>query len=457
MEIKKSVKELDCSNIQLDVTVAKSDVKEMYTSVIDNYAKTVQIAGFRKGKVPVSILEQRYGKGLRLEVGSDIIEKALTEIFETADKSIKPLGYDQPELIGEINLDPECDFTFSVKYDVFPKVNLQKIDGFSIKVPKITDESALLEEELKQIQYNNSFVRDRKDGETAVSGDTVTITYCELDENKNVISGTERQDFTFEIGSELNIYKIDNELIGMKKGEEKIISKTYPEDFQDTSLAGTTKCIKVTLTALKFRELPNIDDELAQDVSEKYKTLDDLKTDITKRISTAIEERIRELKVDAFLTNVVTENDFLLPQSMVQADLQLRWKNIARQMGVSVEKLDSIMNREDSGLSKNTFFDNSKPEAEKELKKRVVIETLMDLHPEIVASDEDYELEYKHIAETSNMKLEDVKERYATDMYKTYLTDIIKERKLFDIVLANCKMEQGDTISASDFFKHKEH
>lgn len=448
MEIKKSVKELGNSNIQLDVTIGKSDVKEAYTSLVENYAKTVQIPGFRKGKVPVSVLEQRYGKGLKAEAGSELIEKALTEIFDNADKTIKPLGYDQPELIGDIDLEPESDFTFSVKYDIFPKVELKKVEGFSLKVPKVTEEEAVLEEELKRIQYNNSFVRERKEGEATQKGDIVTINYCELDENKETITGTERQDFSFEVGTAQNIYKIDDDIVGMKKDEEKVISKKYPEDFEDSELAGKEKTLKVKLTSLKFRELPAIDDELAQDVSEKYKNLDDLKNDLKQKIQTSIENTLRNIKVEGFLDNVVAENDFVLPVSMVNADLNLRWANIARQMGISVEKLDSIMNSNSQGYTKEQFITTTKPETEKELKKRVVIEALLENHPEITVTDEDYEAEYKDIAENSHMKLEEVKERYASESYKSYVTDMIKERKLFETVLKSCTIEQGDTLTA---------
>lgn len=458
MEIKKSFKELGASNIQLDVTVGQADVKEAYDKLLNHYAKTAQIPGFRKGKVPTSLLESRYGEGLKMEAGSQLIEDTLSDIFENAEADIKPLGYAQPELVNDkIDLDPNKDFTYSVKYDVFPKVQLKKNDGIKIKVPVVADEEAALDEELKHIQYTNSFVKTKNDDAAAAAKDIVTINYCELDADGKTIAGTERQDFSFEIGSGLNTYKIDDDIIGMKKGEEKIIDKNFPKDFDDPDLAGKNVKLKVTLTALKFRELPAIDDDLAQDVSEKYKTLDDLKGDLKNKIKQSVEVALKNTKITNYLDALVEDNEIILPASMMEADLNLRWANVARQLGVSADKLESILKKDDEteGESKNRFMEISKPESVKELKKRVIIETLIKEHPEITVTDADYEAEYADIAESSNMTLEQVKAQYANPNYKGYIEDTIKERKLFDMLLEKCVIEQGDKISAAELLKTK--
>lgn len=452
--MKKEVKDLGNSSIQLDITVAKGDVKKAYDSVVKRYAKNVQIPGFRKGKVPVSVLENRFGDSLRMEAAYDIMEDALKEILENADKDIKPLRYDQPEPLGEIHLDPNSDFSFSLKYDVFPKIELEKVEGFTLKVPEVSDEEAALEEELKNIQRNNSFVIDRKEGETAQNADILTINYAELDDDNKLIEGSERQDFTFELGSGKNIYKFDEELVGMKKDEEKVIHKTYPDDFEDKDLAGKSKHIRVKLTALKFRDLPAIDDELAKDVSEKYKNLDDLKLDIKKRIAETVEASIKNAKIDEYLSAVIEANDFDLPQSMLKAELDSRWANMARQMGMTVEKLDQLMAR-DNASTKEQFLQTSKPDAEKALKKQLVIDALLTAKPEIKAEDADFEKRYAEMAEHSNMSLEDVKKAYDNENYREYIGDMIKQEKLFDLMIEKCKTEVGERITAKELLRRQ--
>lgn len=455
MEIKKEVKDLGSSNIQLDVTIDKQDAKEAYDKVIETYVKNAQIPGFRRGKVPASILEQRYGKSLKMEAGSNLIEKALTEIFDTDDKDIKPLGYEQPELIDDLDFEPDNDFTFSVSYDIFPKADLKKIDGFTIKAPVVTDEDAALENELKVIQRNNSFVVDKKDDETVQQGDLVTVDYAELDESGNPIAETERKEFAFEVGTKYNIYHLDDDIIGMKKGEEKDITKDFPEDYEVASLAGKKVTVRVKLTALKFRDMPKLDDDLAQDVNEKFKTLDDLKKDLTEKIKKAVDARIQQIKIDNYLDSVLEANDFALPESMVNADVNLRWANVARQMGISEAQLTAMMNKQQDGYNKERFAEAVKPESVKELKKRIVIESLLEAKPEITVTEADFEAEYNDIAESSNMQLKDVKEKYGSGEYKNYLTDIIKERKLFDLMLAACTVEDGEKIAASELLQQQ--
>lgn len=454
MEFTKEVKDLGNSNVQLDVCIAKSDVKAAYDSTVKKYAKEAQIPGFRKGKVPASVLERRFGESLRMEAAYDLVEDVLKEVFDTDDKRIKPLNYAQPELLDKPELDPEQDLKFSVTYDVYPQAELKKTEGFTIKVPEVFGEDDALEEELKHIQFNNAFVIDRKEGESAQKGDIVTINYCELDESEKAIEGTNREDFTFEIGTGQNLYKLDDDIIGMKKDEEKIIRKEYPADADDKDIAGTTKNIKVKLTALKFRDLPAIDDELAKDVSEKYKTLDDLKADLKTKIGKAVSDSIKNTKVAAYLDALIEANDFVLPESMVQAELELHWASMARQMGISVEQLNAMMDKGDNSTKKN-FFESSKPNSVKELKKQIIIQDFLEKMPEITAEDADFENRYAEIAENSNTTVEEVKKAYDNPNHKQYLTDTIKQDKLFDILLEKCTIEKGEKITATELLKRQ--
>ena len=239
----------------------------------------------------------------------------------------------------------------------------------------------------------------------------------------------------------------------MKKGDEKEITKEYPADFEVSSLAGKKVTVRVKLVSLKFRDMPKIDDELAQDVNEKFKTLDDLKKDLAEKIKRAVDAHLQQVKIEQYLNSVVEANDFELPKSMIAADLNLRWANVARQMGITESQLDAMMNKQQDGYNKDSFADAVKPESVKELKKRVVIEALFDAKPEITATEADFEAEYKNIAETSDMQLKDVKEKYDNENYKSYLTDIIKEKKLFDLMFATCKFEDGEKIAATELLK----
>ena len=290
MKVTNEITKLENSAVKLTVTIGKKDVATEYNASVAKYAKNLQIPGFRKGKVPVSVLERKYGDALKADAAAELIEKALGEVFETIDE--KPLPYTQPSMEEVPVLDVTKDLTFSVTYDIFPTVKIESLDGITIKEPVVEVGEAELKQELEQIRERNAMVVDKKDDEAAAKDDIATVNYCELADDGTEIEGSQRQDFVFTIGSGQNIFKFDDDIIGMKKNETKEITKTYDKDFEDKDLAGTTKKIKVSLTALKVRNLPDLDDELAQDVNEKYNTLEDMKADILKNME-AIRDRVR--------------------------------------------------------------------------------------------------------------------------------------------------------------------
>lgn len=448
MKVTNEITKLENSAVKLTVTIAKKDVAASYNESITKYAKNIQIPGFRKGKVPVSVLERKYGEALKAEAASDLVEKALGDVFETIEE--KPLPYAQPTMDEVPVLDVTKDLTFSVTYDIFPSVKIESLDGITIKEPVVEVGEAELNKELQQIRERNAMVLDKKDDETAAKDDIATVNYCELGDDGAELEGTQRQDFVFTIGSGQNIFKFDDDIIGMKKDETKEITKTYGDDFEDKELAGTTKKIKVTLTALKVRNLPDLDDELAQDVNEKYKTLEDMKSDIMRNMEAIRDRRINEIKSNALLEQLVEKYNFDLPKSMVQAELDHRWRMMAQQFGTTPEQLDKLV--ASSGQSKETMLTEWTGDAEKMLKSRIIVESLLK-DRNISVTPEEIEQEMESIAEKSGVSVEEVKKHYADPRSKEYLIDDTKEQKLYKELFGQVTVTTGDKMAFADLFK----
>lgn len=448
MNVTKEITKLENSAVKLTVTVAKKDVAAGYQETITKYAKNIQIPGFRKGHVPVSVLERKYGEALKADAAGDIIEKALGEIFEEIEE--RPLPYAQPQMDEAPVLDTEKDLTFTVTYDVFPVVKVENFDGITVKEPVVEIGDKELDEELEQIRERNAMVLDKKDNEVAVQGDIATINYSELDDNGAVVPGSERQDFVFTIGSGQNLFKIDNDVINMKKGETKEITKTYEDNFEDKDLAGKTKKLKITLTALKVRNLPDLDDELAQDVNEKYKTLADMKADIKKNMEVTRDKRIAEIKSQSLLEQLVEKNAFDLPKSMVAAELDSRWRMMAQQFRTTPEQLDKLVAA--SGQTKEAMLTEWTGDAEKMLKSRIIVEALLK-ERNITVTPEEIDAEYEKIAEDAGISVEEVKKHYADPRAKEYLIDDTKEQKLYKQLFEQIKIVKGDKIPFADLFK----
>ena len=282
MKLTKEFASLEKSAVKLTVTIGKKDVQETYNDVLGKYVKNAQIPGFRKGHVPASVLERKYGDSLKADAMRELIDKSLNEIFEKEEEN-RPLPYQQPVMEKVPEFDTTKDLVYTVTYDVFPKVEVKEFGGITVKEPQVTIGDKELQDELKAIQERNAIVMDKKSDEKAEKGDIVTICYEEIDNPE-----AKRDGYVFTLDTDEDVYKIDDDIIGMKKDDVKEFEKD-------------SKKIKVTVTALKSRKLPDLDDDLAQDVSEKFKTLDDLKADIKRNMETAKTRKIAELKSQSLL------------------------------------------------------------------------------------------------------------------------------------------------------------
>jgi trigger factor len=451
--ISKEITPLEHSSVKLTITVGKDDIHSEYDGILGKYAKTIQIPGFRKGKAPKEVLVRKFGDALQGETLGAIIEKSLTEIFEDTNlsKTERPLPYSTPQVQDEPKLDMERDLTFSVVYDVLPQVSVGQWKGLEAEVPDVSVTDEDLNRELEAIRERNAFVLDRDEGAAAENGNVVTVNYCETGDDGAVLPGSEREDFVFTLGSGYNIYKFDDEITGMKKGETRNIEKTYPADFSDAELAGKTKKIRVSLTALKEKKLPDLDDDLAQDVDEKFQTLEDLKKNIRERLTRNLEKRLQDIKISKLLEKMVENTPVAVPESMIRIEMESRWRNLARRFGVSMEEIVKMM--EKSGKTAEEIQEEWRPDAVKALHSRLIVETLIE-EQGMTASEEEVDRKLETIAQESGRPIEEVKKYYGQENMKEYLEEDIKEKKLLDLLLAENTIKVGKKENYLDIMEN---
>ena len=449
MTVTKEITRLEKSNVKMNLAVGKDDVLSEYDLMLAEYTKSIQIPGFRKGKVPRDVLIRKFGDSLKEEALSRIMEKCVQEAFD--DESIaredRPLPYSRPEIQEEPKLELGQDLGFSVVYDVLPQVNIGKWEGLEAELPDVSVNDEDINRELEKIQDRNAIVMDKDEDAAAQSNDVVTVNYCELTDSGETAAGTERQDFVFTLGSGYNYFKFDEEITGMKKGETRDFDKTYPQDFADSDLAGLTKKIRVTLTALKLKKLPDLDDDLAQDVDEKFKTLEDLKSNIRDRLSKNLEQRLKEMKNNQILEKIMETTPVILPESMIRIELDSRWRNLARQFNTDTQGLHKMMVQ--NGQDTQKILDEWRPAAEKALHSRLIVETLIE-NLKLEASDEEAEKEIEDVSSRSGDSADQIREYYKSDEMKSYLKEDIKERKLFDILSEKNVIKYGKKTNYVD-------
>ncbi|MCR5188878.1 MAG: trigger factor [Treponema sp.] len=451
LKFTKEFKNLEKSAVELTVTIAKKDVAEAYENTLKNYVKNAQIPGFRKGHVPANVLERKYGDSIKADTLGTLIDQSFDEIFKEETEN-RPLPYSQPTMEKAPELDMTKDLTYTVKFDVFPKVEVKDFSGVNVKEPQVTITDDDLKEELKSIQERNAMVTDKKDG-VVEKDNIVTINYVEVGEDGKEIADTKREDYVFTVGSGENLYKIDDEVVGMKKDETKEITKKYKKDFENSDLAGKTVKLNVTVKAVKLRDIPALDDDFAQDVNDKYKTLQDMKDDIKKNMELAVSRRVREMKNNSLLEQLVEKNKFDIPASMLAAELDGRWRMMAQQFQTTPEQLDKMIAA--SGQTKEAMLNEWTGDSEKMLKSRIIVDSLLRAR-NISVTPEEIEDQYKRIAEEGGMTVEEVKKHYEDPRSKEYLIDDTKENKLYDQLYKEVKVSKGDKVSFKDLFNNQQ-
>lgn len=426
MEIKK----LENSSVELTLTLGVAKIEEEYSKTIKDYAKKLTIKGFRPGKAPVSLIESKYGSAIREEVTFKLMEENLTDSYKDMDAKDRPLPYSTPELQNEESLlpfKPNTDITYSVIYDVLPEVKLPEYKGLEIEYPAKEITQADVDAEIERLRQQNAMVIT-KNGEIA-DGDIVTIDYAELDADGNEIEANKREDFTFTVGSSYNFYKLDKDIIGMKKGDKSVIEKTYGDDSgMGTDYLGKTVKINVAIKEVKVKEVPELDDDFAQDVKDEYKTVKDLMDATKKQLEDAAEDENKTAKLDSVVKAILEKTEIAVPKSMVEAQLESDWQNFIQRFGMTEEDVLKIMGAQ--GGSKENFLDSRRADTLQNIKAQLIIEQ--------VKEEQKYEVSEEELAEELKNYGENItKESPNYESMKIYAEDDVKFKKARDFLLEN--------------------
>ncbi len=448
MEIKK----LENSSVELTLTLEAKKIEDEYSKQLNDYAKKLTLKGFRPGKAPVSLIEKKYGDAIREEVTFKLMEENLKDSYKDIEEKDRPLPYSTPVLQNEealLPFKPNTDVTYSVIYDVLPEVKLPEYTGLEVECAQVKVTEEEVNAEIEKLRQQNAMVI-AKNGPIA-EGDIVTMDYAELDADGNPVESTKRDDFTFTVGSSYNFYKLDSDIIGLEKGAETVIEKTYDDDSgMGTDYLGKTVKIKVTIKEVKFRELPDVDDEFAQDVKEEYKTVEDLTNATRKELEKHAEEENSAVKLESALDAILAKTEIALPQSMVEAELEQQWNDFVKRFG-GVPEAEIVKYLTANGGGKEQFLDTRRASVEHTLKSQLILEQIKK-DQNLVASDEEIEAEIKKFDE----KLDKDNPNY--EVYKMYAQDSVLFEKAKNYLLENNTfkaVEKAETAETAEKAEEK--
>lgn len=387
------------------------------------------IPGFRKGKAPRKIIEMNYGEGIFYE---EALNSILPEAYESAIEKLELEPVEQPVVDIE-ELEKGKPVVFKIEVTIKPEVKLGEYK--SIEVEKVeynvTDED--VEKELNNIQEKNARLIDVSDREVK-DGDILNINFEGYVDGEQFEGGT-AEDQQLEIGSEKFIPGFEEQLIGKKKEEEVEVKVNFPEDYFEESLKGKEAIFKVTINDIKEKELPELDDEFAKDVSE-FDTLDEFKNSIKEKLEKEMKDKEKVEQEAKLIDKILEEAEIDVPEVMIENQIENEMGQFdysLRMQGLSMEQYFELTNTDLEG-----FKEQMKPEAEKRVRTELVLEEISKIE-KIEASDEDVDRELEKMAE--QYQSEDV-EKFKEDMKKGDLeyikTGIIRD-KTIEFLMANAK------------------
>ena len=336
----------------------------------------------------------------------------------------------------------DSDITFTVVYDVKPVFELPQYTRLEINVPEIEVTEKDIDSDVENLRNQNAIIKN-KSGK-AENGNIATINYVEIDENGNEIESTKRNDFTFTIGTGYNFYKLDNDVIGMKKDEEKTVEKSYTEEDNIPGYAGKTVKLSIKLTELKERELPEVDDEFAQDIKDEYKTVKDMRAGIRKDLEKKAEDAMKTEKEDAVVKAIAEKTSFTIPQSMIQAELDSRWRNLIRSSSISEDQLLKFL--EMQGETKESFQNGWKDEVTAMLRSQLVLDAIRD--------KENFEISEEDLNAECEKQLKNVPES-EKESYKEIIKDNMQFEKVIPFLLENNTFKSESKVSYKEYTEPK--
>ena len=388
------VEQLEEKNMVKLVIEATAEEFEAGLNTAYNKSKSkINVPGFRKGKAPRKIIEQLYGQEVFFEDAANaIIPDAYAKACIESELDI----VSQPK-ISVTQLEKGKPFVFEAEVAVRPEVELGNYKG--VEVSKVDTEAtdADVEEEIKKVAEQNSRTitvedRDVKDGD-------MTVIDFEGFIDGEAFEGGKGENYPLTIGSHSFIDNFEDQIIGMNIGDEKEINVTFPEDYHAEELKGKPATFKVSVKEIKEKQLPDIDDDFAQDVSD-FDTLDEYKADLKKKIAERKEAEAKKQKETEAIEKIVADSKMDIPQAMIDTQVTRMAEDFAQrlqQQGLSLEMYFKY-----TGLTAEKILDDMKPEAVKRIQNSLVLEAVAKAE-NIQISDDEFNAELSKMAEMYKM------------------------------------------------------
>lgn len=419
-----NVEKLENSMVKLTVEVAADRFEEAVQKAYLKNRGQISVPGFRKGRVPRKLIEKSYGEGVFWEDAANGL------IPEAYDEAVKESGLEvmsRPD-VDVTQIEAGKDFIFTAEVAVKPEVTLGDYKGLEVEVEKaeVTEED--LKVELDKVLEQNSRLVDVTDRPIA-DGDNVSLDF-EGFVNDEPFEGGQGENYDLIIGSGSFIDTFEEQLVGTSIGDHVSVNVNFPEDYHAENLKGQPARFEVDIKAIKVKELPALDDEFAQDVSE-FDSLDAYKADLEKTILDRKESAANQEKQQKVMEAVVANATMDLPAPMVELEAENMTYEFAQRLQSQGMNLEDYFKY--TGQSMDTLKDQMKGQAEERIQSRLVLEAVAAAES-LEVSDEDYEAEIARMSELYNMEVDQLKATIGEEEVDSIKQDMVNQ-KAVDLIV----------------------
>ena len=416
----------NANEVKLEITIEAEKFDNAIKKVYFQNAKYFNIPGFRKGKAPQNIVEKYYGKEIFYE---DAFNEVVPAEYEKALEENKIDAVSKPE-IDVITMEKGQDLVFTAIVQTKPEAKLKKYKGIEIEKIEYNVKDSDIENELKDMQDKNSRLVT-VENRAAQKDDTAVIDFEGFVDGVP-FDGGKGENYNLVLGSHSFIEGFEDQVIGMNVGEEKEINVTFPEEYFSKNLAGKPAIFKVKLNELKKKELPELDDEFAKDVSE-YDTLKELKQSIKEKLEKQFKDREKYEKEDAAVRELVNELEVDIPSGMIEMEVENMMRDMEQRMsyqGLKMEQYLKMMNK-----TEEQFKKEYEPQALDAIKSRLAIEVVIKSE-KIEATDEEINAKIEEMASNYGKEPKELQENANI---RDYIKNGIENEKAMEFLVANAK------------------
>ena len=422
------VEDLGKNMVKLTIEATAEDFEKALEKAYQKNKGKINVQGFRKGKAPRAIIEKMYGAGIFYE---DAANEIIPDAYEQAAKESGLDIVSRPE-IDVTQVEKGKSFIFTAEVAVKPEVTLGQYKGIEVDKADISVSDEEIDTELNRVREKNSrkiVVEDRP----VEDGDITTIDYEGFIDGV-AFEGGKGTNHELVIGSHSFIDTFEQQLIGKSIGEECEVNVMFPEEYHAPELAGKPAMFKVTVKGIMKKELPELNDEFAQDVSEAD-TMDAYKEIIRKEIADRKEKDARSEKEDQVLDKIIENATMEIPQPMVEFQKRQMAEDFVQRLQMQGMRLEQYM--QFTGMTPEKFMESLEPQALKRIQSRLVLETIAKTE-NLTVSDEDIEKEMQRMADMYSMTLDKVKELLGEEERKQVSADLAVRKAVELVVEQTC-------------------